>query len=184
MLIVLTRFARERLFGSTSTRLGWGDCTADTFIQHLNQQPPLQVLPGYAPFCVLHVHANWTQARAQAVPITDANRHALRTAYEARTPAELPVLVRWLEGVEVPRARYLLPILYHREQLAREGDPIEAEWGVVGCLCTLAPEETPLAPITLMRNALGVAEGGSGVALDRATYQRSVAFWEQHANVR
>ena len=37
---------------------------------------------------------------------------------------------------------------------------------------------------TLLRNALGIAEGGSGVALDRAAYRRSVTFWDAHANWR
>jgi hypothetical protein len=46
----------------------------------------------------------------------------------------------------------------------------------------MAPEETPLAPITMMRNALGVEEGGSGVPINRDAYRRSVAFWNQHAN--
>ena len=55
---------------------------------------------------------------------------------------------------------------------------------MVGCLYTMTPEELPMAPITMMRNALGTAEGGSGVALDRAAYRRSVAFWEAHANWR
>ena len=41
-----------------------------------------------------------------------------------------------------------------------------------------------MAPITMMRNALGVEEGGSGVPLDREAYQRSVAFWENNANWR
>jgi hypothetical protein len=118
------------------------------------------------------------------VSITDANRHLLRSAYEARTSAELPVLVRWLEGLDVPVANYLVVILYDREQLAREDAPIEADWGVVGCLYTELPEEIPMAPITMMRNALGVEEGGSGLPLDSAAYRRSVAFWEQNANWR
>ena len=49
---------------------------------------------------------------------------------------------------------------------------------------TEQPEDIPMAPITMMRNALGVAEGGSGVALDREAYIRSVAFWEANANWR
>jgi hypothetical protein len=48
----------------------------------------------------------------------------------------------------------------------------------------MLPQETPLAPITIMRNALGVAEGGSGVSLDRDAYRRSVEFWNAHANWR
>jgi hypothetical protein len=119
-----------------------------------------------------------------AVPITDANRHLLRSAYEARTKQELPVLVRWFEGVEPPVANYLLPILYSREQLAKEGEPIDADWGVVGCLYTMEPEEIPMVPITMLRNALGVEEGGSGVPLDREAYRRAAAFWDVHANWR
>src|SRR5690606_12209319 len=97
---------------------------------------------------------------------------------------ELPVLVRWLEGVEPPRAEYLVVILYSREQLAKEGTDIDADWGVVGCLYTAEPEEIPMAPITLMRNALGVDEGGSGVPLDAEAYRRRRAFWDAHANWR
>jgi len=184
MSIVLTPFARTRLFPREARRNTLQDCTPEQFERRLNEETPLKVLDGYAPFCKLHVHRNWTSTRCLTVPITDANRHLLHSAYEARSREELPVLVRWFEGVEVPVANYLLPILYSREQLAKEGSPIEADWGVVGCLYTAAPEEIPMAPITMMRNALGVEEGGSGVPMDREAYRRGVAFWEANANWR
>lgn len=184
MSIVLTPFARTRLFPRNARRNTIQDCTAEEFECRLNDDAPLKVLDGYASFCKLHVHRNWTSTRCLTAPITEANRHLLRSAYEARSSAELPVLVRWFEGLDVPVANYLLVILYDREQLAREGTPIEADWGVVGCLYTELPEEIPMAPITMMRNALGVDEGGSGVPLDPAAYRRSVAFWEQNANWR
>ena len=184
MSIVLTPFARARLFPRDGRATAIRDCSAEQFEQRLNDEPPLQALPGYAPFCKLHVHRNWTGTRCSVVPITVGNRHLLRTGYEARTKDELPVLVRWFEGIDPTVAAYLLPILYSRAQLAKEGEPIDADWGIVGCLYTLAPEEIPMAPITMLRNALGVAEGGSGVALDRDAYLRSVAFWEAHANWR
>ena len=41
----------------------------------------------------------------------------------------------------------------------------------------------PMAPITIMRNSLGRAEGGSGVPLDAAAYEASVAYWEKHAAI-
>jgi hypothetical protein len=41
-----------------------------------------------------------------------------------------------------------------------------------------------MAPITMLCDALGIAEGGSGVRLDREAYCRSVAFWDQHATWR
>lgn len=184
MSIVLTPFARARLFPREPRGNTIQDCTPEEFQRRLNDEAPSRVLDGYAPFCRLHVHRNWTSTRCLTVPITDANRHQLRSAYEARTKAELPVLVRWFEGVQPPVANWLVAILYSREQLAKEGETIDADWGIVGCLYTMEPEEIPMAPITMMRNALGVAEGGSGVPLDREAYRRSVAFWECNANWR
>ncbi|MEZ5465426.1 MAG: DUF3228 family protein [Lysobacteraceae bacterium] len=182
--MTLTEFARTRLFPRESRRNTIQDCTPEAFEQRLNDEAPLKVLDGYAPFCKLQVHRNWTSTRCIAVPITDDNRQLLRSAYEARTKAELPVLVRWFEGVEPPVADYLVVILYSREQLAKEGTDIDTDWGVVGCLYSAEPGEIPMAPITMMRNALGVEEGGSGVPLDAEAYRRSVEFWEKHANWR
>ncbi|MEP7185055.1 MAG: DUF3228 family protein [Rhodanobacter sp.] len=184
MSIVLTPFARTRLFPPNSRPSAIQDCSADEFEQRLNTELPLKDLEGYAPFCRLHVHHNRTSTRCTAVPVTDTNHHLLRSAYEARSSDELPVLVRWFGGIDPPVARYLLPILYSRDQLAKEGSPIDADWGVVGCLYTAEPEEIPMVPITMLRNALGVGEGGSGVPLDREAYCRSAAFWEAHANWR
>ena len=44
--------------------------------------------------------------------------------------------------------------------------------------------EQPMTPITMMRNALGKSEGGSGVPLNREQYDASVKFWSEHVNVR
>lgn len=184
MSIVLTPFARARLFPREPRGNTIRDCTPEEFEARLNSEAPLKVLDGYAPFCKLHVHRNWTSTRCLTVPITDDNRHLLRSAYEARTRAELPVLTRWFEGVDPPVADYLVVILYDREQMAKEDAPIDADWGVVGCLYTAKPEEIPMAPITMMRNALGVEEGGSGVPIDRDAYRHAVEFWEHNANWR
>ena len=184
MSFVLAHSSPPRLFPRAPRRNTIQDATPEDVVRPLNEVEPLAVLDGYAPFCKLHVHRNWTSTRCLTVPITDDNRHLLRSDYEARTKDELPVLVRWFEGLEPPVAEYLIPILYSREQLAKEGTAIEADWGIVGCMYTMAPEETPMAPITMMRNALGVEEGGSGVPLDREVYLRSVEFWRAHANWR
>ena len=184
MRIVLTEFARLRLFPREPRRNTIQDISAGEFERYLNEQPPLRVLPGYAPFCSLHVHRNWTSTRCLTVPITAQNRHLLRSDYEARNSSELPVLVRWFEGVEPPAADYLIAILYSRDQLQKEGSAVDADWGIVGCMYTSEPEEIPMAPITMLRNALGVEEGGSGVPLDRDAYRRSVEFWSRNANWR
>ena len=43
--------------------------------------------------------------------------------------------------------------------------------------------ETPMQPITMMRNALGKEEGGSGVPLDKETYMKRVNYWRQRVPV-
>jgi hypothetical protein len=40
-----------------------------------------------------------------------------------------------------------------------------------------------MQPITMLRNALGREEGGSGVALGRQAYEASCAYWEGHATL-
>lgn len=115
----------------------------------------------------------------------------LRSGYQARRDGELPVLERWFEGLEAPRAEWLDVILYSHEQLLAEaasgldGDKVpDCAWGIVSVIGTLEPVEPPMPPITQMRNSLGIAEGGSGRAIDRDAYARAVAFWEVHASIR
>ncbi|MEM7742831.1 MAG: DUF3228 family protein [Pseudomonadota bacterium] len=145
---------------------------------------------GYAPFCKHLFLKNDTPTRCGFAPITDENRHLLRSGYRARRDGERAVLERWLEGAQAPAARWLDVILYSHAQLVIEAEAMPGEvvpacdWGVVSIIGTLAPEEPPMPPITQMRNALGVTEGGSGAALDPAAYDRAVAFWELHARVQ
>ena len=58
---------------------------------------------------------------------------------------------------------------------------------VVCCVCSVKaqdePFETPMQPITMMRNSLGREEGGSGVTLDREAYEASVTYWQTHAAI-
>ena len=48
MSIVLTAFARTRLFPRDGRRTAIQDCTAEQFERHLNERSPLKVLDGYA----------------------------------------------------------------------------------------------------------------------------------------
>lgn len=38
-----------------------------------------------------------------------------------------------------------------------------------------------MQPITVMRNALGREEGGSGVPIDREAYEKACDYWDKHA---
>jgi len=76
-------------------------------------------------------------------------------------------------------------VLYDTNQMKKEGINIgDADYGIVAILGQTHNEEEPMPPVTMMRNALGVDEGGSGVPLDREDYARSVEFWSNHAVVK
>jgi hypothetical protein len=48
----------------------------------------------------------------------------------------------------------------------------------------MSDKEEPMKPITLMRNAHGIEEGGSGVPIDREKYLQAVEFWSNNATVK
>jgi len=116
----------------------------------------------------------------------------VKTAYVARTPEELPVLNRFVPAKSVPnvqKAKYLDLILYSREQIIEENKAMGKEatdtapWGIVSVKAQDHPYETPMQPITMMRNALGKDQGGSGVPLEADKYRQSVEFWSKHVSL-
>jgi hypothetical protein len=103
-------------------------------------------------------------------------------------------LERWFpkEKIDVPVAEYLDIILYSREQILSESAAMNEEftlgeniaWGIVSVKAQLEDYETPMQPITILRNALGQDQGGSGVPLIREKYDESVAYWQVNASVK
>lgn len=91
--------------------------------------------------------------------------------------------------LNIQPAKYLDLILYSREQLIIENAAMgnectdTAPWGIVSVKAQDHGYETPMQPITMMRNALGVEQGGSGVPLDREQYNASVEFWSKNVSV-
>jgi len=158
------------------------------------------LVSGYAPFCkhVFMVNAAFPSVKSSVMTVTKSNEGLLRTAYEARTELELAVLTRYFAKelvpggwAALPTAKYLDVILYSREQIDKETaatgaatQESRAPWGVISVKGQDEPFETPMTPITMMRNALGRAEGGSGVPLDRDAYRRAVEYWSTRAVVR
>lgn len=188
MHIVLTQFAIDRHFDPEKAGTTITDHTPDEFEREINAGRCACIelwRHGYAPFCELAFTYNRTDARTGTLPITPENKQFLKSGYQSRKSSELPVLTRWFEDVlNVPRAKYLCLVLYSQEQLAKEGTDIDANFGIVAILGQLHDKEEPMTPMTAMRNALGVGEGGSGVAIDREAYMRSVEFWDTHAVVK
>ena len=158
-----------------------------SFLLRVNEAAEnIELVDGYAPFCKHLFVENWTDALHGVVKITAHNEALLHTGYEARRPEELPVLTRWFDTLDVtPKpAEYLDIILYSAEQLKKEGVIIDAPWGIVSINSAHTASETPMKPITMLRNALGKEQGGSGVPLNKDEYARAVEYWAEHATVR
>lgn len=172
--------------------------TQDALEQLCNTKTESDLVPGYAPFCKHIFLRNTLSDKLQAadVLITPENEKLIRSGYEARTPKELAVLTRWidakdLEGQAIPPAQWLDVILYSREQIRKEsaatGAPqadTDAPWGIISVKAQGSAEELPMTPMTVMRNALGKEEGGSGVPLNRQEYEKSVEYWSKHVFIR
>lgn len=122
------------------------------------------LIDGYAPFCKHIFMPNFCQASATSLPITEENEGLLKTKYEARTEKELAVLVRYFPKEKIktkPVAKYLDLILYSREQIRKENQAMGQEdkdtepWGLISIKPQMENYETPMQPITMLRNALG-----------------------------
>jgi len=154
-----------------------------------NEYSTERILPGYADFCKLIVLKNFTTAKTGSLPITIENYQYLRTGYSSRSASELPIMDRWFDlPLSAPTAKYLVVVLYSKEQLDKERkegeEEFDGDWGAVAILGQMSSEEEVMKPITMMRNALGIEEGGSGVPIDREAYKKSVDFWSNNATVR
>lgn len=153
-----------------------------------------QILDSEWDFCKYLVLPNEFGVKCAVRPITLDIYPFIRTDYFARTPDELPILTRFAQlppGFKSQEANYIVFVLYSREQLLKEfkgeGDfyfDESVEWGIVSIMGTVEPKPDPLVPITMMRNALGVEEGGNGETLNRKTYNESVEFWSKHILVK
>jgi len=161
-------------------------------VDQFYKENPDALKPGYAPFCKHLFIPNFTTAVTACTKITPENEQYLRSGYDARRSNELAVLCQWLDMTKVPacKAAYLDIILYSKEQIIKENestgmpDPhadIDYDYGIVSVKPQDEDRETPMQPITMMRNCLGKEHGGSGVPLDLEKYRESVEFWKKHA---
>jgi len=156
-----------------------------------------QLLDSDWPFCKYLVIPNEFGVKCAVREITLDLYPYIRTDYVSRTPEELPILTRYVQlppGFPNQDANYIVFVLYSKEQLQKEFKPKEegqefyfddsVEWGVVSIMGTVLPYPDPLVPITIMRNALGVDEGGNGETLNKKVYNESVDFWKKYILVK
>ncbi|XP_063900204.1 uncharacterized protein LOC135119753 [Zophobas morio] len=145
---------------------------------------------GYADFCKHLYIPNFTKAHVGSLPLSEETLPFLKTGYMARTAQELPVLCRWFSREDfenISEAPFLDIICYSREQIIKEAkarnEPLptyDSPWGIISIKAQDVDYETPMQPITIMRNAL-IEEGGSGVKINRKKYMEAVKYWETRA---
>lgn len=192
--IVLDPFC-YRQFDKTKTNL-FINYDMQDFAQKVNNfylENPSSLKDGYAPFCKHIFIENFTDMTPGYVKITEETEGLIKTCYEARTEKELPVLRRFIPLEKVKNiltpAKYLDIILYSKAQIQVENaamgneEPnkeIDYEYGIISVKPQNTNSELPMDPITVMRNALGVEHGGSGVPLDKTKYLESVSFWSEN----
>lgn len=156
-----------------------------------------QLLNSEWEFCKYLVIKNDFDVKCAVREITLDIYPYIRTDYVQRTPEELAVLSRFAQlppGFKSQRANYIVLVLYSKRQLEKEFKPKEegqefyfddsVEWGIVSIMGTMEPKPDPLVPITIMRNALGIEEGGNGETLNRESYNQSVEFWSKYILVK
>ena len=167
------------------------------------KEKPAILLDSDWDFCKYLVFANpATEIKSQVAKIDLTIYPYIRSGYSSRTPEELPILSRWAElppGFSQPAAKYVVCVLYTREQLLAEHDkkilpegeerqpfylPEDVKYGIVAIMGTITPEADPMIPVTMMRNSLGMEEGGNGAKLNKDAYKKSVQFWETHIMIK
>lgn len=197
MKIQLTNFAlrhfRESFAGTKVT-----DISPENFVKKINREEitNIPIINTSKPFCKLQPVRNFTNARVGTMRITMDNYQYLHTSYSARTAGELPTLTRFfsIPYQFIPKAKYLMLVLYTREQLLSEhiencNDSEfeldnDTDYGIVAILGQSHRYEEPMKPATMIRNHMGRQYGGSGHPLDENEYLTSVAFWSKHEIVK
>lgn len=194
--LVLDRFVLRQFDDPeyTGTRIYCDKTECEDKINAFYDSGDCPLVDGYAPFCKHIFVPNFAGAKLNYLEITPENEPLLRSGYDARTEQELPVLLRWFAAGTAPEpavASHLDVILYSREQIRKESQAMGREdtgetapWGIISIKAQSVDYELPMQPITMMRNALGKEEGGSGVPMDREAYRKSVAFWSKFAAIK
>ena len=108
----------------------------------------------------------------------------VRSEYITRNPKEPAFLEQWVEGVEPELSPYLMLVHYTQAQLAKESISVDTPLGCVSIQSSVSLEPAPMAPSTLMRNALGIKFGGNGEPLDMEEYATAVEWYSRWVRVK
>lgn len=204
MTIYINKFAYRHWDNPKFTGTRITSTTKEEFIEHVRNYIESKggfheaSISGYAPFCRHIILPNFTNARVGSILLTEDLLPKIKTGYLARRPEELPVLCRWIEkkdipGGEPPLASELNLIFYNRDQILKENqamgdenseDDLQHDWGLISIKGQIDKKDSPMQPMTMMRNALGVEYGGSSEKINIKNYNESVEYWEKYISVQ
>ena len=200
--LILDQFA-YRAFDSNKTK-NYIKISKEDFLKKVNElyTSENQLVEGYAPFCKHIFIENFVKdLKSEYVEINPETEKLIVSTYESRQKNELPVLIRYIPLDKIDRnkindAKYLDLILYSKEQIVKESIAMKMEeshieylkntdfdYGIISIKPINMDKELPFTPITMMRNALGVSEGGSGIEIDRKKYMDGVEFWSKNVMI-
>lgn len=199
--LCIDAFCARQFIKSDDPAAGVVECEPEQFLKKCLEYVAEQkaagadyLVDGYAPFCKHIFVPNFTTTKPCYVELTSDVEPFVKTSYAARTEKELPVLNRFIRASDLPAgsiapAKFLDLILYSRAQIIEENKAMgtvsedTAEWGIVSVKAQNHGHETPMQPITMMRNALGTDQGGSGIPLKIDLYRQSTDFWSKHISL-
>ncbi len=197
--IGITNFAK-RHFSEKTTVTKILNVSIEDFLKHLQDYDLdnfsnifVQIRKGDFEFSRLLTIPNLTDARLNILKLDASNIQYLRSDYVTRTESELPVLTRWLDlppPIQLPTAKFLTIVFYSNEQLMKENEHmiyeeiIDYKWGIVSIMAHDHEGVSPMPPITMFRNSLGLDQGGNGEPLNLEKYKQSVEFWKHYALVK
>ena len=200
--LILDQFS-YRAFDSTKTK-NFIKMDKTEFLNKVNEQYKsiTQLVDGYAPFCKHIFIKNFVKdLKSEYIEINEETEKLIKSKYDARQKNELPVLIRYIpidsiDKSKIPDAKFLDLILYSKEQIVKESIAMKMEeshieylkntdfdYGIISIKPINMDKELPFTPITMMRNALGVSEGGSGIEIDRKKYMDGVEFWSKNVMI-
>jgi hypothetical protein len=106
------------------------------------------------------------------------------TVCKSRIPGEKPRKKTMALVEELPEAKYITAVLYHKDVLAEDNDrSTDAEWELVTVLCQMDVDE-PMAPSTLMANHFK-ADGGTDTQMGPKRFEealrKSYNYWKSRS---
>ena len=177
----------------------------DEFTRKVNElyKSESMLVEGYAPFCKHLFVDNFVKGlKSCHIEINKDTEKLIISKYDSRQKNELPVLIRYIDLNSIDKekiddAKYLDLILYSKEQIISEMGEMKFEekeinemrnkdfnWGIISIKPLNVNHELPFVPMTIMRNALGKNEGGSGVPINRKKYMEEVEFWSKNVEIK